>query len=569
LRLVTRLWEVVRRHREGLSEIAYAPFAALLSWSLFAIEGMPLTFDGFGLVFLEAYRRAYHDGDFFPIWTSFASKGHGSPFPIGYHRLHPQIFAAVALMTGSLRALKISVPILLIVGGVGARRLCRTLGVRPWVAWCSGLLLMSANYTVADWFVRGATAEFTAFMLVPWCIRYALKLFDDAWGPVRLAASSALLFYAHMMTFYFFVIVATVIILGNLWHGRPFGWARLRTPVRRGAVFVALLTCAIGPYVAAMKYALAFCGISNLSMRTDNEAFFDWSQYFVDPVFSWHRAEIEGAWSPEIGRWTLFCLAVVVVSTRAARTAIWRRIGGLALLSAFFIFVQRKPLSFLFDMLPGASKIQFPTRLLVYIVTVAIVCTAIGVEAALRSVVPWVRAVARTAPLLAVGGQVNLAYTTQKSIAATNVARADIDTAMSNPVDITTGKMAVYATWDLYLPKDLNVMPTTPFLQASDGCTVSSPRLTHGAETSVVTDNAQCNGFTFTVHGRGCTIHLNQFQSTLLRVDLSRPGDFHMAAEGTTIIDAPIDGTVVRVSERGVFDLAHKWLIGRARWPQE
>ncbi len=41
---------------------------------------------------------------------------------------------------------------------------------------------MSANYAIADWYIRGASAELTAFMLVPWGYRYAFELFERRWG---------------------------------------------------------------------------------------------------------------------------------------------------------------------------------------------------------------------------------------------------------------------------------------------------------------------------------------------------------------------------------------------------
>jgi hypothetical protein len=564
-KLAAALWS----RRELLSEIAYVPAAIALSWSLLVVGGLPMTDDGMGIPFLEVYRRAYMAGDWFPIWTSFAAQGHGSPLPIMYHRLHPTVFGVLALWTGSLLALKISIPTLLTIGAAGTRRLCRLLGARPWVAWIGGGLLMSASYAVVDWFVRGATAEFTAFMLVPWCVREALRVFDDKWGPVRLAASSALLFYAHLMTFYFFVLVAGVVMLGGLLERWRFGWPGLRIAIRRGAIFTGLLTCAIGPYAAAVQYTVAFCGIDKLNMRPDNGAYFEWPQYFADPSFSWSRVDIQGAMSPEIGRWMLLCLAVVLVIAPAARAAMWKRVRGLATLGVIFVIVQRKPMSFLFEIVPGASRIQFPSRLLVYIVPITIVCTAVAVEMALRSMVPWVRAVARAMPLVSVAGQANLAMGTQSWIWGHNCAKSDVEAAMQNPIDATTGRLAIYApeTWDQFLPKGLVVTKPAPFIEASDGCTVTPPKLTHGA-CRVVSENMQCADVSFTVHGHECTIRMNQYRSTLLRVETAPPGEVHQDIDGSTVIHVPADGSVVHVRERSVFDLAGKWLVQKAsRWP--
>ncbi len=78
---------------------------------------MPQTHDGLGLVFIEAYRRAYLAHDYFPLWTPFGELGHGSALLILYHRLHAQLAAVVALKYGTVVALKTSIPFWLTVGG--------------------------------------------------------------------------------------------------------------------------------------------------------------------------------------------------------------------------------------------------------------------------------------------------------------------------------------------------------------------------------------------------------------------------------------------------------------------
>jgi hypothetical protein len=535
------------------------------SWSIFAVTGMPMTHDGFGFAFVEAYRRAYRAGDFFPLWTAFAEKGHGSELPILYHRLHAQVSGALAVAVGSLWALKISVPVALTVGAAGMRRLARSFGARPWVAWLAGVLLMSSNYTVSDWFVRGAVAELTGFMLLPWCIDHALRAFDDDWAPFRLAFSASLLFYAHMTTFYVFGLIAFGLMAGALWRMRVHGLTRLRTAVGRGAVFAVLVGCAIFPYAAAVKYMLAFSGIESLGMRTDHFAYFPWSAYFEDPNLSWTRAIVEGEMSVEIGRWVLLCLGVMLVVAPAARKAIRQRLWGLALVAIFFIALQRQPMAFIFDMFPGASKLQFPSRLLVYVVPIVLLCTAVAVEAALRSADPVARAIARAMPVVAAVGQLNLAIAMQRSIWGTQVPRSEIDAAVENMSDVTTGKMSLFTSWDFYLPKKHGTAPLSPFLEASEGCTVSSRELTRGIAVRTVMENAQCNSLSFAVHGQNCTVKLNQYETPLLRFELSQPGVVRKAPDFTTLLDVPVDGTVVRVRERSVFDLARRWILQKVR----
>ena len=287
------------RQREWLSELGYVPVAVATAWCLVAFKGIPQTHDGLGLVFIEAYRRAYRAGDWFPTWTPFGENGHGSALLILYHRLHAQLAALLALKTGTVVALKASIPFWLAVGGIGMRRYCRFHGVRPWVAWVCGTLLMTAPYATADWYIRGATAELAAFMLVPWGLRYASEFFVRRWGAMRMALATALIFYAHMLTFYFFVVTAGLVMVHGLVRLRHHGWRRVRSGIGRGAAFVALLTCAIGPAAAAVTYVTAFSGIGKIGMRTLPSQFAPFNVFFADPSLSWSRQPFEGEMSLE------------------------------------------------------------------------------------------------------------------------------------------------------------------------------------------------------------------------------------------------------------------------------
>jgi hypothetical protein len=553
------------RRTEWLSELAFVPLALLFSWCLLVIDGVPWTHDGLGLVVTETYRRAYEAGDWFPTWSVFMEQGHGTAVPLLYHRLHGQLTALLALMTGTLQAVKASIPALLVVGAIGMRRLCRHHGARPWVAWIAGVLLMSANYTVTDWYLRGATAEFTAFMLLPWGLRYASEVYDRRWGAFRLAAVSALVFFAHMMTAYFFFLAVAVVMAGGLLKLRALGAGRIRAAIGRAIAFGVLLAMAIGPYAAAVSYVSAFCGAGSLGMRRDAGSYARLWTFIIDPEVSWSRAAVEWHPSWEIGRWILLCLAVCLVLAPAAPRTVWRRVGGLSLLAALFLLLQPHEMSFVFDMVPGAAKIQFPSRLLVFITVVAIVAMAIAVETALRSSVPFVRLIARALPVVAVVCQGNVARGNQNGVWANlQRDRPFVTEALSDPMDITRKKITLN-DWPAFVPHHQGTAaPEAPFLEASEGCSLSSPALTGGVEVRVVPRNVQFSSLRFTVHGSDCKVKLNQYQSTVLRVDLSKPGRVSQADDGMTVVEAT-DGTVATVSERGLMDLASKFFVEKTR----
>jgi hypothetical protein len=172
--------------------------------------------------------------------------------------LHAQLAAILALKTGTVVALKVSILAWLVIGAAGMRRLCRFHGVRPWVAWLAGVLLMTAHYTVDDWYIRGATAEMVAFMLFPWGLRYAYEVFERKWGATRLAVATVLIFFAHMITCYFFLLTAAAVMLGGWLRRRASGWSGLRSALGRCLRFGLLLVVLVGPYAAAVLYTSKF-----------------------------------------------------------------------------------------------------------------------------------------------------------------------------------------------------------------------------------------------------------------------------------------------------------------------
>jgi hypothetical protein len=450
--------------------------ALVCCWCLLATKNVPQTHDGMGFVFIEAYRRAYRAGDYFPLWTPFGENGHGSAIFILYHRLHAQLAALVALQTGTIAALKISIPFWLMVGATGMRRYCRLHGVRPWVAWIAGLWIISSHYAISDWYVRGATAELSAYMLVPWGLRYATELFERRWSAVRLAVASGLIFFAHMIIFYFFLLTAAVVIVGGFLRVLPYGWARVRAATGRALTFGALLTCFIGPYAAAVTYAQEFGGVGKYGLRSQPSDFAQFPVFFKDPNHSWSRLVVEGDMSLEIGRWILLCLAVFVVLAPTARKAVWQRAGALALLAVWYLGLQHYGMTFWIDMLPGASKIQFPGRLLVYITTIAILCAAIATEGALRSPMPPVRLIACVLPCVAAACQGNQIRGMQSAIWWLYVDRTVAEEALANDTSVLTNKLSINQSWNDFLPHMHGSNPAVqPFLRASEGCLITSP----------------------------------------------------------------------------------------------
>jgi hypothetical protein len=203
--------------------------------------------------------------------------------------------------------------------------------------------------------------------------------------------------------------------------------------------------------------------------------------------------------------------------------------------------------------------------LLVFIVPITILCAAIATEAALRSRLPPVRLLAYVLPVMAAALQGNMTRGMQSAIWGFNIERSVVDTALADDTNILAKNVSMNTSWDTFLPRwHGHNPPVTPFLVASDGCRISSPTLTGGAQSLGVTKNVE-GPVSFTVHGTNCSVRLNQVYSVLLTAELSQPGKIRAADDAMTVFDVPIDGTVVRVHERTVMDLAKKFLREKLR----
>ena len=269
--------------------------------------------------------------------------------------------------------------------------------------------------------------------------------------------------------------------------------------------------------------------------------------------------------SLEIGRWILLCLAVFLVLAPGARKAVWQRTGGLALLAVWYLGLQHYGMTFWIEMLPGASKLQFPGRLLVYITAISIVCAAIATEGALRSPLPPVRLVACLLPWVAAACQGNQIRGMQSAIWWLHVDRTVADEALADDTSVLTKKVSMNQSWNDFLPRMHGNNPAVqPFLKASEGCLITSPTLTHGVAVAQVEKNV-AGPISFTTVGKDCIVKTNQIQSSLQRVEFSKPGSSRQTDEGMLLIDAPSDGTVVRIHDRSVMDLAKKFLIEKTR----
>jgi hypothetical protein len=422
---------------------------------------------------VEIFRRAFAGGNVLPVWTPLAENGYGSPFPFFYHRLFNSLAGAVALGTGSAyMAVKAVVPLLLFAGALGMRRALLAMGLGPFHAVCGALLLVFSNYAYTDWVVRGAFAEFSAFMFVPWLTVAALGVVRGApragWG---LGAVLAMIFFAHSMIFVFAFGLVLVAFLAALVLSR--GARRPFLDLGQAALVVLPIT---GPFVLGIWLFGKDLDLDRLrtGMFSVFRNFAPLGEYLYDPLGGW--TSNTAGYSVEIGRGfnTLALVAFAAVAAGRARGRLSRvrleemRPGWILALGSglLYVFLQTPLSAPLYRLVPPTQFLQFPWRLLAFSTPVSIGLLCLSLDLLERSAaLPSARLRLRAALFLAVAFQVF--YGVGRPPADRFLSAEEIE------ASLTTERLAATLKTD-FRPRGIALPLARPFLEASD-CVVENP----------------------------------------------------------------------------------------------
>ncbi|MDL2719212.1 MAG: hypothetical protein PT977_15830, partial [Acidobacteriota bacterium] len=378
----------------GLTLRRAGPYGLLLLASLLAcsrilvLPGWPVNHDGTACFHrVETFRRAFADGNFLPLWAPFAENGYGSPFPFFYHRLFNTLAGAVALVSGSaLAAVKVVIPPLLFVGALGMRRALLAMGLREFHAMGGALLLVFSNYAYTDWVVRGAFAEFTAFMLVPWLILAALGVVRGnprtGWG---LGAVLSLMFFAHSVVFIFAFVLVFVAFTGALVLSKDR--RRAFVNATQAALIVLPVT---GPFLLGIRLFGEDLDLDRqrTGMFTIFRNFVPLGEYLFDSVGGWTSST--AGYTVEIGRGfnTLALISFAAVGAglarqnlSAARVREMLPAWFLVLGSGLGYFILQLPLSApIYRLAPPMQFLQFPWRLLAFSTSASIFIVCLSLD---------------------------------------------------------------------------------------------------------------------------------------------------------------------------------------------
>lgn len=330
---------------------------------------------------VASLRHAWGAGEWIPTWAANAQDGYGSPYPLLYHHAFSWLSAGLSFVAGSAEGgVRMAIPLLLGFGAWGmlsfTRAILRDLPSSPkWLAWLGAWLLITAPYIWFQWLVRGAMAEFFAMALSPWFLRELLFLIRGRPRPIVMALLAVGMFHAHSMIAFFGFFFASVVLLTATFKSetRRSLFKSLRNHWSEWAGAVAVLGVGTGPFIIACMRVLPSFSVERLvqPMYRPMENVQALGNYLRHPHFQWGR-QFEGVNIEVHPAILLAVLFLVPLGWRFRRRWMSAEIFALGVGFLFLVWLQTDYSALFYRFVPKAQYLQFPWRLLSFLVPLVI-----------------------------------------------------------------------------------------------------------------------------------------------------------------------------------------------------
>ena len=319
------------------------------------------------------YAKHFRFGDLVPVWAASDNYGMGSPLPSLYHRLFYIVSGLVYAITNNS---KIAIALALIVfTSVGVRYMFLTLrsfhcSLR--IAMIGASILPFLNYSVTNWLVRGAMAEYSAMMLIPLVLYLVKKSWDrgSIYAPIGFAYGC--LFLAHSVIAYFTALIIGVVLLAG-YFSRALPWAFFS--VKQIALSLLAFVSVTWWSLLPMLYFRQRYDISRLLPDFLNVQFQfrPATEYLWDSVWSWSNPP--QLFTVQMDVFLVLCLAGLLLMRRYTR----QHVGVFAILALSLLLQNGRSWRF-YNAIPGAGFIQFPWRLSALSSVVLLILVFIGLK---------------------------------------------------------------------------------------------------------------------------------------------------------------------------------------------
>lgn len=345
--------------------------SALALWPVLVRSGWPFNHEKLSFAIrTRIFAQHLEMGDLIPLWSSMDSFGFGSPLPILYHKLFYYLSATGFLTTGSMKVSVVGTLFLLLVaGGTGLFLTARRLGASTTLSLSVSILFLLANYTTTNWLVRGALAEFSATMLIPWAFLWCVTLIRERrWG-LWIAPLLFLMLLAHSVITYVMVLIvllpAAAFLLPNARTSSD-----LHNAVRPALVSIAIFGVAALPFLLAGLHMAEHFDITRVIERGFSPAtqMVPLSFYLADSRWTW--GALWDFTPVEMDRLLLLpaaglLLTMVILGRHGAVSTAIGRTTLFLLLVFVLVFLFLTPVALpLYEAIPGLTFLQFPWRML-------------------------------------------------------------------------------------------------------------------------------------------------------------------------------------------------------------
>lgn len=302
------------------------------------------------------YAKHFRLGDVIPVWSSTDNHGMGSPFPSLYHRLFYLVSGLIYAITSNP---KVSISLALIfftsIGVCFVFLTLRLFHCSPQVSVIGASTLPFLNYSVTNWLVRGAMAEYSAMMLLPVVLYLMKKTWDRESLVETIGFAFGLLFLAHSVIAYFTALVIGVVLLaGCVFRALPW---RIFSPKKIG--LTALAFCSITWWsLLPLLYFRRTYDVRRLLPDFLNVQFQFHSarEYLWDSTWSWSNA-------PQLFTLRLDLILILGVFGLMVKRQYSRSHLPLFAILGISLLLQNGRSWRLYNIIPGAEFIQFPWRL--------------------------------------------------------------------------------------------------------------------------------------------------------------------------------------------------------------
>ena len=302
------------------------------------------------------YAKHFRFGDVIPVWATSDNFGMGSPLPSLYHRLFYIVSGVVYAITNNS---KVAISLALIIfTSIGVRFVFLTLrsfNCSQQIAMIGASTLPFLNYSVTNWLVRGAMAEYSAMMLIPLVLYLVKKSWDRGllYPPIGLAFGC--LFLAHsVIAYYLTLIIGVVLVASCLFRFVPWTFFAVKQIVLTLLAFVSITWWSLLP----MLYFRQRFDVSRLLPDFLNVQFqfHSATEYLWDSTWSWSNAP--QLFTVQLDIAIVLSIAVLLVMRRYSRAHV-----GWFLILAISLLLQNGRSWRFYNIVPGAGFIQFPWRL--------------------------------------------------------------------------------------------------------------------------------------------------------------------------------------------------------------